>query len=472
MTAVERADGSWADVVGEGRLPRFILVCLGVWLHAADSLVTATIMPSVGADLGGYAYFGWATAGYLLGSVISGASSGLLALRFGLRRATAWSAVLYAFGCALSAAAPDMFTFLVGRMLQGIGGGWIAGFVSVAIGLLFADRLLPKVYASTTSVWGVATLVGPLLGGAFADAGAWRWVFWLFALQGVGLAVVSLILLPQQERGDERTAVAWPQLSLIAAGILAIGAADLAGDARRTVLLVSVGLVLLFLTVWIDGRMRVRLLPPGSASLRATQGAGYATIFLLTSASMGFSVYGPAILQTLRGYSALFAGYVIALEAFAWTAAGLMVASLTGAWPNRMIRLGAVLVTVGLVLSAVTFPTSSLAGVVLAGSVFGAGFGLSWSFMCQRILMGLPTEDRALGAAGITTVRLTGLSVGAAGSAAVANLLGFSHGLTEEVARSAAVWVFVASLPVAMLAIWTAWRLARSERLQRGDVSS
>ena len=80
-----------------------------------------------------------------------------------------------------------------------------------------------------------------------------------------------------------------------------------------------------------------------------------------------------------------------------------------------MIRLGAVLVTVGLVLSAVTFPTSSLAGVVLAGSVIGAGFGLSWSFMCQRILMGLPTEDRALGAAGITTVRLTGLSVGAAG---------------------------------------------------------
>ena len=46
---------TWSDLLAEGRLPRFALICLGVWLNAADSLVTATILPSVGADLGGYA---------------------------------------------------------------------------------------------------------------------------------------------------------------------------------------------------------------------------------------------------------------------------------------------------------------------------------------------------------------------------------------------------------------------------------
>ena len=84
MKPAQAQDGSWADVFADGRLPLFALICLGVWLGAADSLVTATIMPSVGADLGGYAYFGWATAGYLLGSVLAGASSGLLAQRYGL----------------------------------------------------------------------------------------------------------------------------------------------------------------------------------------------------------------------------------------------------------------------------------------------------------------------------------------------------------------------------------------------------
>src|SRR5260370_30736673 len=89
---------TWADVLSEGRAPSFVLICLGVWLNAADSLVTATIMPSVGRALGGYAYFGWATAGFLLGSVMAGASAGLLAKRFGLRRATAAAAVLHSLG--------------------------------------------------------------------------------------------------------------------------------------------------------------------------------------------------------------------------------------------------------------------------------------------------------------------------------------------------------------------------------------
>ena len=196
MSAAAPASGSWADVLGEGRLPRFALICLGVWLNAADSLITATIMPSVGRSLGGYVYFGWATAGYLLGSVLAGASSGVLALRFGLRSATAAAALLYAGGCVLSALAPDIYSFLAGRLLQGIGGGWVVGLCSAAIGLLFANRLLPRVYSAISSVWGIAVLVGPLLGGLCADAGSWRAVFWAFAIQGAAVAVAAWFICP------------------------------------------------------------------------------------------------------------------------------------------------------------------------------------------------------------------------------------------------------------------------------------
>nr|QQZ51279.1 hypothetical protein JKL49_09440 [Phenylobacterium glaciei] len=80
--------------------------------------------------------------------------------------------------------------------------------------------------------------------------------------------------------------------------------------------------------------------------------------------------------------------------------------------------------------------------------------------MSQAILAALPDEERAIGAAAMTTVRLTGSAAGAALAAAVANLVGFSHGLSDATARSAGVWVFAAALPVALAGLWTARRLA------------
>jgi MFS family permease len=464
MSGAAPASGSWADVLGEGRLPRFALICLGVWLNAADTLVTATIMPSVGRSLGGYAYFGWATAGYLLGSVLAGASSGVLALRFGLRSATAAAALIYAGGCALSALAPEIFSFLAGRVLQGIGGGWVVGLCSVAVGVLFANRLLPRVYSAISSVWGIAVLVGPLLGGLFADAGSWRAVFWAFAVQGVALAAAATVMLPATEATDASDAVAWRQLGLIAIGVVLLGMADLAGDFARTAGLTVLGVMALLLTPQLDARSGVRLLPRGSGDLRTIRGAGYATMFLLNAAAMGLTVYGPAVLQTLRGLSALGAGYVVGAEALFWTIASLPVSGLTGPWPGRLIRLGVATAFVGLVLCALVFEDAPLVWVVIATGTVGVGFGLSWAFMSQRILGDLTDEERTIGAAGIATVRLTGAAAGSAIAAAVANLVGFAHGFSEPAARMAGFWVFAAAVPVAGLACLTAWRLGSPRR--------
>jgi hypothetical protein len=445
-------------VLGEGRAPRFVLICLGVWLNAADSLITATIMPSVGRALGGYVYFGWATAGYLLGSVMAGASAGLLTHRFGLRRATTAAAVFYAGGCVMSAAAPDIMTFLLGRALQGIGGGWVVGFCSVAIGLMFPNRTLPKVYAAVASVWGIASLVGPLIGGLFADAGVWRWAFWSFAAQGLAVGVAAFVMLPKSEDGQADARMAWRQLGLIAAGVSAIGLADLAGTFAGSATLTLTGVALLLAMVWFDERAEVHLLPPGARDFRTAAGSGYAALFLLTAASMGYSVYGPVLLQTLARLNALTAGYVVALEAIGWTVAALAVTNLTGAGPGRMIRLGGAFVLSGIGLSTLVFPTGSVLGAAVAGAVMGAGFGFAWSFMSQRILGSLTDHDRATGAAGINTVRLTGSAVGAAVAGAAANLTGVSQGLTVAKAQAADAWVFAVALPIAVGGQVAGWR--------------
>jgi hypothetical protein len=176
---------------------------------------------------------------------------------------------------------------------------------------------------------------------------------------------------------------------------------------------------------------------------------------------MGFSVYGAAILQTLAGYSALVAGYIIAVEALAWTGLALLVVHWPKPWPGRLIRAGGPLVAIGLLFSAAGFPTANLWWVLAAAVANGGAFGLSWSFMSQRVLASLPDEERAIGAAGTSTVRLTGSAAGAAGAAAVANLCGFAHGFSVEAARSAGMWMFLAFVPLALLGSLAGWRLGR-----------
>lgn len=454
-----RSETSWADLLADGRLPKFGLICLGVWLNAADSLVTATIMPSVGRELGGYGYFSWATAGYLVGAILAGASAGRLSELFGLRRATALAGLVMAGGCVLSAAAPDIGLFLTGRLIQGIGSGWISGFAMVAIALLFPERHLARVFASVSGVWGVATLIGPLIGGLFAAGGDWRAVFWFFAIQSLAFSVAAPFLLRGEQRGERGPGIPWLQLVVLGLGVGAIAIADVAPGALGPLGLVLLGLLLLAAVLWLDGRARVRLLPHRAGDLMTVCGSGYAAMFALTAASMGFAIYAPPILQTLMGMSPLWAGYVIGAESLAWTLAAFMVAHQTGVWDARWVRIGAISVPVSLVILAFATPRPDLIWIIAGGALLGAAFGWSWSFMGRRVMAALSDEDRAIGSSAITAVRQTGAAAGAAISGAAANIAGFSAGLTEASARAAGVWVYAAVIPLGLAGVWAAFRL-------------
>ena len=195
-------------------------------------------------------------------------------------------------------------------------------------------------------------------------------------------------------------------------------------------------------------------------SLVEVRGATVAVAGLaLTAASMGFAIYGPPILQQLRGFTPLWAGYVVAVESLAWTVAALAVAGVVGAWDRRWTRFGALVLLGSLGVLAWSMADGHLGLVLLGGSMMGAAFGFSWAFMSRRIMAALSDEDRAIGSSAITAVRQTGAAAGAAISGVAANLVGFSGGLTDATARSASVWVFLAVIPLAVAGAWAAFRL-------------
>ena len=459
-------ESGWADLLAAGRLPRFALICLGVWMNAADSLVTATIMPSVGADLGGYAYFGWAVAGFMAGGILASASAGRLSESFGLRAATTLAGLLFALGCILSAAAPNIALFLAGRLIQGVGSGWISGFAMVAIAWLFPERHLARVFASVTAVWGIATVLGPLFGGMFAQAGHWRMVFWVFAAQALLFAAATPWLLQGRETSRPAFAGGIPGLQLVLVG-LSVGAVALADVIRAPGIalgLVAAGLGGLVLVLRIDARARVRLLPRRAGDLRSVCGSAYLALFALTAASMGLSVYGPAILQQLHGLSPLWAGYVVGVEALTWTLAAFLVADAGGESERRWIRRGALCVLAGVAGLMLGMRTGPLGWIIFAAAVMGAGFGFSSSLTNRKVMSALPDEDRAIGSSALIAVRQTGGATGAAIAGATANLAGFSAGLNDATASAIAVWVFATALPLALAGVWASWRLTGNTR--------
>ena len=359
----------------------------------------------------------------------------------------------------MSALAPDITTFLAGRVIQGLGSGWISGFAMVAIALLFPERHLARVFAAVTFVWGVATVLGPLVGGLVVETRDWRDVFCLFAIQAAVFAVAAPFLLAGSAKGQGGPGIPWMQLNVLAVGVGAIAVANILTEPAAAVGLVLAGFGVLALVIWLDGRARVRLLPKGSGDVRTVVGAGYLAMFALTAATMGFGIYGPPILQELRGFSPLWAGYAIGAEAMAWTIAGIAVAGVTGVWDGRWIRIGAVCLISSLAVLTWSMADGPLAWVLVGGSLMGVAFGFSYAFMTRRIMAALSDEDRAIGSSAVSAVRQTGAAAGAAISGVAANMAGFSQGLTEASARSASLWVFASVIPIALIGAWAAFRM-------------
>ncbi|HTX49723.1 MAG TPA: MFS transporter [Caulobacteraceae bacterium] len=454
----------WADLLAEGRGARVAVICLGVWLNAADSLVTATIMPTIGRDLGGFVYFSWATAAYMAGAILSGATAARLSARLGLRTAMVAAGIFTAAGCAVSALAPAMIAFVVGRAVQGVGAGWIVGACYAAIGAMFPQRHLARIFGLMTGVWGVATVFGPLVGGVFAQGGGvWRWLFWAFGVQALAFSGAVMWLLPGGAAPADNRAP-WGQLALVMLGVALTAAADLTGSALVAGLLCAASLGVFIAAVRIPVSARDSLFPRAAGDPASVIGAGYVSYFGFTAAATGFSVYGPAILQALEGLTPLESGYAAGLESVGWTAAALTVAGLAPAWHGPILRLGAAAIVLSLAAFAWVMRFGPLWQILAAAVVLGAGFGLTSGFTGRRVIASAGEEaERELASAGINSVRQVGSAAGACLAGIVANLLGMTAGVTRVAAEGSAVWLFVVAAPIALVGAAGCWRVAAAE---------
>jgi MFS family permease len=460
---------SWSDLLSGRNGLRSLALAGGVALHAVNVYIVTTILPSVVLDIGGLDYYAWNTTLFVVASILGSALSPKAMDAFGLRSAFLATILIFALGTTVCAAAPSMEWMLAGRACQGLGGGLLLGLSYSSIRIVFEERLWPRAMALVSSMWGVATLAGPAIGGVFAQGGHWRLAFWSVLPIAAGLAwlVATQIAARPAAARTARLRVPLGKISLLAVSVLVVSVASLSHQLTWNIAGVAAGLGLGAAIARADIHAAVKLLPNGSYSLKYQLGSLYACIALL-SLGVTVEVFVPYFLQRIHGHSPLIAGYMTALMAAGWTLGSLASSSRSLTAANRLMRVGPFISALSLAALAVLMPLQSVGGTDASGwwlivplLGIGIGIGLCWPHLLTRVFKAAPFGQENLASSAITTVQLYALAMGATLAGVVANAAGFTHPGGLPGAQQAAVMLFALFACAPALALFIIGRVTR-----------
>lgn len=369
-------------------------------LVAFDSTVVAATLPSMVADLGGASVFAWVVSGYLVALASSSPVFGRAADAYGSRTVLFVGATLFIGGSLINALAPTMAILVLGRILQGLGGGAILPVVQIVIGERYPLEKRAGPQSKVASVWAVAGLTGPLGGGLVAEYATWRLVF----LANLPLGLLALLLVARNLSAPSRPRDV--RMNLAASVLVLVGSTAVlmillhGGDVRDSWRSWPFW-VLLLVAVTAFGVLACRRRSGGDNPFHTR---GYATLCVIACVcgAVVTNIYSfmPTYLQRAVGASVVTAGLVIVAMSTGWPL-GTFIAV------RVQLRLGfRSTVLIGLVLMSV--------GTTAVGTL--VGHGRIWQYSVALFLLGMGVglaSNSVLNAAQTATPpRLRGAAVG------------------------------------------------------------
>ncbi|MBP0599778.1 MFS transporter [Herbaspirillum sp. LeCh32-8] len=471
VDSLQQSSASWGELLSGRNGLLAVALTGGIALHAINVHIVTTILPSVVRDIGGLDYYAWNVTLFVVTSIIGSTLTNKLLAALGARRTYLLGLAIFGAGALLCATADSMMGMLGGRAVQGIGGGLLAGLGYALIPLVFEQRLWSRAIALESGMWGISTLLGPAVGGLFAAGGHWRLAFWaLMPLLLLQAAMVAGQLGPRSVRKVESSGAAMPlgRILLLAGSVLLMALAAQTDAGWQSMACVAGGVLLGWMVMRIDLRHRVSLLPRDGYATGTVMGKVFACVSLLVIGSCT-EIFVPYFLQTLHGYQPLAAGYMTAVMAGGWSVGSLLSSGRAATTADRMVRVGPMLMSAGLLALAVLLPGVWVgagwladAFIVLALAAAGMGIGLGWPHLIERAMRAAKPGEENLTSAAVTTVQLYAMAIGAALVGLVANQAGvIAPGGVEGAGQAAAVLFAVFAIAPA-LAVRLARRLARA----------
>jgi MFS family permease len=406
----------WSDLLSGRHLAIVLVMASGVLLYAMNLYFTAALMPSIVADIGGQQYYAWVTTAFVISAIVASLFVSRILDWKGPALAYVTAFVVFALGAAANAASPTMELLIVGRVVQGLGGGLLAGLGYAVIRAALPERHWARATGVVSAMWGLGTLFGPALGGVFAELGLWRWSYGALAVVSLLFGIIAQRAFGRMAGSGHRSPVPVASLIPLVLATIAISLSAIVPIGWPTLAMVGIGLVLLWLFVVVERRAKETILP----HITYRRGNSLKWVYLTVAAlSAGVMVenFIPLFSQQLAGLSPLIAGFLGAVLSLAWVVAQLFVVSVKSeSGRRRAIRVGPLLLTAGLItygllqVSGADIATVLIWATVLA--LAGVGIGLAWPLLGVAAMSS--THDPAEGgkaAAAITITQLIAFSI-------------------------------------------------------------
>jgi len=411
-------------------------VLISMLLAALDQTIVAPAMPTMGKALGHADYLPWVVTAYLLAATAMAPLYGKISDIYGRRPVILSAILIFLAGSVISALAPNMLVLVAGRAVQGLGGGGLFALAQTVIGDLVSPRDRARYAAWISGTWAVASIAGPLLGGAFAEHLHWSLIFWINV--PLGLAAIAIINKPLKAlpaAGRHHSIDAPGAILLIIATCLLLLALSWGGSNHDWLSPEIIGLVTGSAICWALFALRQFRATEPLISLDVLANtvvrAGTLSMFAVQASSIGLAVYLPVYLQSVQDLSAAASGLAM-LGLLLGTVAG---ASFSGRVIPRVTHYKSIAV-LGLcfaIACQAILAVASSSGLVLVMSLTaGVGLGTGTTFPVITVSVQNAVDRAHLGVATgvLTFLRTLGGALGVGMLGAVA--LGYGLPLVGE----------------------------------------
>ncbi|MFY0624479.1 MAG: MFS transporter [Pelagimonas sp.] len=454
-------EAGWRDILRGDFAATSAVLAAGITLHAINLTLSATMLPSIVAKIGGQHLYAWNATLATLAAILSAAVTGNLMRRTGPRLGFALSGLIFASGSLIAALAITMPMLLLGRIIQGAGGGILFTLCYSMIVLIYPERLWSRAMALLSGTWGITMLFGPAVGGVFAELDMWRMGFGIMLPITVVFVTLALRLLPQIKR-DTRPPepLALTQLALLAGAILAISLSSVMPNVLLTGLAVAASATMVVTLMRRELTQPLRLFPRGATRPGSPLFLSIAVMSLLIF-SINAEFFMPYFLQRLHGHSPLLAGYIAALVSIGWAGSEVYSAKFTGRAMHRAVTAGPVLMVVSFVALGLVTPMVAATGLtvtlILSGALIllGISIGIGWPHLNTFILQFTDADERDMAASALSTVQMFSVAFGTALAGLVGNLTGFNDLDNLDRIANSAFWIFATFAAVSVIATFT-----------------